>query len=219
MKYILKCGKTYDITNAGKETGIAPLLFPVELARSYLDEKFQHYNRLVPEECVNCTKGNKFTYSTTFVKRTSDDFIEIPVEQTVCYAVLDPEYRRQREQVIEELMNARGFELEEDGKSEEFDDIMQFLAGFSEKYSRFVPDESYRGNGYEPVLEINDVLYPSAETDSKIMFRYNIQEEVYYQLAKETGQVYDENIKWLYWRSEKDCQRFIDLIHSLAKLE
>jgi hypothetical protein len=218
MKYILKCGKTYNIANPGEETGIAPLLLPIELARKYLDEKYQQYNRPMPEECANCPRGNKFTYPTTFVKKVSGDFVEIPAEQTVCYAVLDPEYRRQREQVIEELMAARRLQLEEEGEDPELDDVLQFLAGFSEKHFRFVPGKAHRGNGYEPVLEVNGVLYPSSETDAKIMYCYNIEEEVYHQLADSTGQIYDKEAMWTYWKTEKDCQRFIDLLQSLVKL-
>jgi len=66
MRYILKCGRTYDIADANEETGIAPLLFPIELARKYLDEKFQHESRPMPEECAKCTRGNRFTYPLTF---------------------------------------------------------------------------------------------------------------------------------------------------------
>lgn len=220
MKYILKCGKTYDIANPGEETGIVPLLFPIELARKYLDKKYQHLNRLIPEECIKCTKGNRFTYPVTFVNgKIPSEFVEIPAEETVCYAVLDPEYRLQREQIIEELMTARKYQLEEEGEVEEFDDVLQFLGKLSEKHSRFVPDESHRGDGYEPVLEANGVLYPSSETDAEIIYRYNIEEEVYHQLAESTGQIYDEKVMWSYWKTEEDCQRFIDLLQSLAKLD
>jgi hypothetical protein len=220
MKYILKCGKVHEVSDAHEETGVAPLLYPVELAKKYLVEKYRHEGRPVPKECAECTKGNKFTYPATFVRRkTPADLVEVPAEVTVCYAVLDPEYRRLREQVLEELISARKFQLGDNNKEEEFDEVLRFLAEMSEKHSRYVPDEAYCGDGYEPTLEVDGVLYPSSESDIKMMFRYNIREEVYNQLAESAGQVYDEEVMWFYFRTKEDCQRFIDLVNSLAVLE
>lgn len=102
---------------------------------------------------------------------------------------------------------------------EEFDGVLQFLAGISEKHSRYVPDEAYRGSGYEPALEIDGVLCPSPESDIKMMIRYNIRDEVYDELAEKTGRAYDKKVLWAYWKTKEDCQRFIDLVNSLAALE
>lgn len=225
MKYILKCGKNVDIDNESiflnEETGFPHLLVPIELGRTYLDEQYRQESRPVPEECQNCKLGNKFTYSQMFVRFTEKNpknFIEISGELTICYAVLDPKYRRKKEQIIDKLIKARKKQLENSNEDNECDEVIEFLATFSEKHFKFVPYKAYKGDGYEPMPEIFGVVHFTSNGDLKMMQHYNIRDDIYSELAKRTGQVYDEKVSWMYWKTKEECQKFIDLVQSLTRI-